>query len=121
MGFSPIDSMNNTGKLLDLISQKQKVIGENLANIDTPGYVRKDIDFGQCLGGLNNGGFETSLSAKYGSSSSGFGVVQEKTGEAINPANELMELQRNSLMYTMATRRMSNIITEMKTVINVGK
>lgn len=121
MGFSPIDSMNNTSKLLNLISQKQKTIGENLSNMDTPGYVRKDVDFSQCLGGLNGSSFETSLSAKYGSSASGFGVVQEKSGEDINPANELMELQRNSLMYTMATRRMSNIITQMKTVINVGK
>jgi len=121
MSFLQINSMNDTGKLLDLISQKQKVIGENLANMDTPGYTRKDVDFGQCLGGLNGSSYETSLSAKYGSSSSGFGVVQEKSGEAINPANELLELQRNSLMYTMATRRMSNIISEMKTVINVGK
>ena len=36
-------------------------------------------------------------------------------------AEELTEMQKNSLLYTMATRRMSNIITEMKTVINVGK
>ena len=36
-------------------------------------------------------------------------------------AEELAEIQKNALMYTMATRRMSNIITEMKTVINVGK
>ena len=36
-------------------------------------------------------------------------------------SEELAEMQKNSLMYTMATRRMSNIITEMKTVINVGK
>ena len=33
----------------------------------------------------------------------------------------LIEIQNNSLLYTMAARRMSNIITEMKTVINVGK
>ena len=36
-------------------------------------------------------------------------------------AEELAEIQKNSIMYTMATRRMSSIITEMKTVINVGK
>ena len=39
----------------------------------------------------------------------------------INPANELTEMQKNSILYTMATRRMSNIITQMRTVINVGK
>ena len=49
------------------------------------------------------------------------GVIDERRNEEIDPANELMEIQQNSLLYTMATRRMSNIITEMKTVINVGK
>ena len=39
----------------------------------------------------------------------------------IDIAEELAEIQKNSLMYTMAARRMTNIITEMKTVINVGK
>ena len=41
--------------------------------------------------------------------------------EEIDVAKDLSEIQKNSLMYTMATRRMSNIITQMKTVINVGK
>ena len=49
-------------------------------------------------------------------------ISQPDTGEqALDIAEELAELQKNSLMYTMATRRMSNIITQMKTVINVGK
>lgn len=111
-----IDPMNSTGAILDLISKKQKVIGENLANIDTPGYTRKDIDFGQYLGDTN-GTLETKLTSKFGSAP----VFENNSNEEVNPANELLELQKNSLLYTMATRRMSNIITEMKTVINVGK
>lgn len=116
MTFSSIDSMNNTSLMLDLIAKKQKVIGENLANIDTPGYVRKDINFGQYLDNTNSP-LETKLSSKLGPSP----VSEEQSNEEINPANELMELQKNSLLYSMATRRMSSIITEMKTVINVGK
>ena len=64
-----------------------------------------------------NSPLETKLSEKLGPS----GVIEERQYEEIDPANELMELQQNALLYTMATRRMSNIITEMKTVINVGK
>ena len=116
MTFSSIDPMNNTGEILDLIAKKQKVIGENLANIDTPGYVRKDINFGQYLGN-GTSPLETKLSSKLGPSP----VGEEEVGGEVNPANELMALQKNALLYTMATRRMSSIITEMKTVINVGK
>lgn len=111
-----LDPMNGTSLMLDLIAKKQKVIGENLANIDTPGYVRKDLDFGQYLGSMDNSS-GSKLASKFGPPP----VFNDKTGGEVNPANELMELQKNSLLYTMATRRMSSIITEMKTVINVGK
>lgn len=111
-----LDPMTSTSMMMDLIAKKQKVIGENLANIDTPGYTRKDVDFGQYLGAMD-GSFGTSLSSKFGPAS----VSEEAVGGEVNPANELMELQKNALLYTMATRRMSSIITEMKTVINVGK
>jgi len=116
MTFQSIDPMQNTSLILNLIAKKQKAIGENLANIDTPGYVRKDINFGQYL---NNGTspLETKLSSTLGPSP----VGEEEVGGEVNPANELMVLQKNSLLYSMATRRMSSIITEMKTVINVGK
>lgn len=114
--FTPLDSMGKVGLMMDLISQKQVAIGSNLANIDTPGYVRRDIDFGEYLGTMNSP-LETKLSEKLGPSA----VISQRYYEEIKPEKELMELQNNAILYTMATRRMSNIITEMKTVINVGK
>ena len=114
--YTSLDSMGKVSLMMDLISQRQRALGSNLANMDTPGYVRRDVSFGDYLGSMNNP-LETKLSEKLGPS----GVIDERRGEEIDPANELMELQQNSLLYTMATRRMSNIITQMKTVINVGK
>lgn len=114
--FTSMDNMGKVTLMMDLITQRQRALGSNLANIDTPGYVRRDINFGDYLSSMNSP-LETKLSQKLGPS----GIIDEKTYEEIDPANELMELQQNSILYTMATRRMSNIITEMKTVINVGK
>ena len=116
MTFTALDSMGKTSLMLDLISQRQRALGANVANVDTPGYVRKDIDFSQYLGTMNSP-IETKLSTALGPS----GVIEDRRKQEIDIAEELAELQKNSLMYTMATRRMSNIITEMKTVINVGK
>lgn len=116
MTFTALDSMGKTTLMLDLISQKQRAIGSNVANVDTPGYVRRDIDFSQYLGSMNSP-IETRLSTALGPS----GVIEDRREQEIDIAEELAEMQKNSLMYTMATRRMSNIITEMKTVINVGK
>lgn len=114
--FTSLDHMGRVGLMLDLITQRQVALGSNLANMDTPGYVRRDIDFSEYLGTMNSP-LETKLSEKLGASA----IISERTYEEIRPDKELMELQNNAILYTMATRRMSNIITEMKTVINVGK
>ena len=114
--YTSLGSMGKVSLMMDLISQRQRAIGSNIANVDTPGYVRRDIDFATYLGTMNSP-LETKLSQKLGPS----GVIEERQYEEINPAQELIALQANSMLYSMATRRMSNIITEMKTVINVGK
>ena len=114
--FTSLDNMGKVSLMMDLIAQRQRALGSNLANVDTPGYVRRDINFSDYLGSMNSP-LETKLSEKLGPT----GVIEEKQNQEIDPANELMEIQKNSIYYTMATRRMSNIITEMKTVINVGK
>lgn len=114
--FTSLDNMGKVTLMMDLISQRQRALGSNLANIDTPGYVRRDINFGDYLNSMNSP-LETKLSEALGPS----GVIEERHYEEIEPAQELMKIQQNSILYTMATRRMSNIVTEMKTVINVGK
>ncbi len=114
--FTSLDNMGKVTLMMDLISQRQRALGSNLANIDTPGYVRRDINFGDYLNSMNSP-LETKLSEALGPS----GVIEERHYEEIDPAQELMKIQQNSILYTMATRRMTNIVTEMKTVINVGK
>ena len=114
--YTSLDSMGKVSLMLDLISQRQRALGSNVANVDTPGYIRQDIEFGQYLSTMNSP-LETRLSEKLGPSA----IAMDRSEEPINPANELLKMQENSIMYSMATRRMSNIVTEMKTVINVGK
>lgn len=116
MSYTSLDALGKTNLMLDLISQRQRALGSNVANVDTPGYVRRDIDFSQYLGSLNSP-LETKLSTKLGPSC----IMEDKEHTEIDVAEEFAEIQKNALMYTMATRRMSNIITQMKTVINVGK
>ncbi|MBQ7763936.1 hypothetical protein IJ384_01065 [bacterium] len=73
MTFTALDSMGKTNLMLDLISQKQRALGSNVANVDTPGYVRRDIDFSQYIGSMNSP-IETKLSTKLGPS----GVIEDR-------------------------------------------
>ena len=116
VSFRALDCVGKTSLTLDLIAQRQRALGSNLANVDTPGYVRRDIDFSQYLGGASSA-LETKLAQKMGPSP----MFDYEQNVEINPAQELTEMQKNSILYTVATRRMSNIINQMKTVINVGK
>lgn len=111
----PNNPMGRTLHALDLIAERQKALSCNLANMDTPNYKRKDISFSQYLGGTANP-LETALAAKMGPSP----VSVETSSEKVDPATELSEMQKNSLLYTTAARRMTSLITEMKTVINMG-
>ena len=47
-------------------------------------------------------------------------VTVQTSNQKVDPATELSEMQKNSLLFTVASRRMTSIITEMKTVINMG-
>ena len=114
--YTALDSMGKVSLMMDLISQRQRALGSNVANVDTPGYIRQDINFGQYLSTMNSP-LETRLSEKLGPSA----IATDQEEGSINSANELLQMQENSILYSMATRRMSNIVTEMKTVINVGK
>ena len=113
--YNPNSTMQRCNLMLDLVAQRQRALGMNIANVDTPGYVRKDIDFADYLGSMGSR-LETDLSAKLGPS----GVIEQKNGK-VEVAQELAQMQENSILYAMATREMSSIITQMKTVINVGK
>ncbi len=114
--YTSLDSMGKVSLMMDLISQRQRALGSNIANVHTPGYIRQDIEFGQYLNTMNSP-LETRLSEKLGPSA----IATDRSEEPVNAANELLKIQENSILYSMATRRMSNIVTEMKTVINVGK
>ena len=89
MTFTALDSMGKTSLMLDLISQKQRALGSNVANVDTPGYVRRDIDFSQYLGSMNSP-IETKLSTALGPS----GVIEDRREQEIDIAEELAEMQK---------------------------
>jgi flagellar basal-body rod protein FlgB len=116
MSYTSLDPMGKANLMMDLISQKQRALGSNIANMDTPGYVRRDIDFSQYLGSMNSP-LETKLSTQLGPS----GILEDRQRHEIDVAEEFAEMQKNALLYSVATRRMSNVINQMKTVINVGK
>lgn len=115
MGFNIDSQLDKTNMMLDLISVKQEALSANLANVNTPGYVRQDISFEQYVGKLNSP-LETKMAKKIGVCP----IAEEKEGK-VTVAAELMAMQKNALFYSVATRRANSLIQELKTIAQVGK
>ena len=115
MSYTPNDPIDKASMMLGLISQKQQAISANIANVNTPGYVRQDVDFKRYLETLGSP-LETKLSQKMGPSP----ALKEKGGE-VSTGQELIALQKNMIFYTVATRRITSIIQELKSVAQTGR
>lgn len=114
MSYLPSDPIQKAQLMLDLISNRQEAIAGNIANMDTPNYVRKDIEFSQYLNTMN-GSMETELSKKLGPSG-----VMEAREQKLSVTDELAIAQKNSMLYGVAAKQMSSVIKKMKSVINIG-
>ena len=114
MTYLPKDPIAKSQLYLDLLSNRHEALSSNLANMDTPNYVRRDIEFSQYLNTM--GPLETQLSQKLGPS----GVISPRE-QQLSAADELAMMQQNSILYAVAARQMSATISEIKTAISVGK
>ena len=114
--YNPIDSIDGGTRLLGLIAARQKMLSNNISNMDTPGYTRQDISFSQFLA-PEVSPLETKLSQKMGTKT----IWSEFSDEKVDIGKEFAEMQKNYLTYTLATRKVSSTITQMRTAINMGQ
>ena len=118
MGLVPINLLSEPQKILGLISQRQEALSDNIANMHTVGYKRKDVDFAQYLNNTNSvSDLEIKTIEKYGPSPiiSTIGGNEKKTTE-----EELVLMQENYMLYNAAVQELSSTLTEIKTVLNIS-
>lgn len=117
MSLVPLNLLHEPQRMLSLIAQRQEALSDNIANMHTVGYQRKDVDFSQYLNTGKASSLESRLIEQYGptpisSSASG--------GENISTEDELALMQQNYILYSIATRNLSSTITQIKTALNVS-
>lgn len=116
MGLLPTHLINQPQKILSLISARQEALSDNIANMHTVGYRRKDVDFSQYLNSGTSSNMETKLIEKFGASP----IASSNNGERLSPEDELALMQQNYMYYTVAARQLSSTITEIKTALNIS-
>ena len=105
-------------KYLDVVSMRQTLVSTNVANIDTPGYHTRDVDFhGELARAMN--GEEPSLTSPFVMPVPG--LVERPDGNKVSADREGMLLAEVQLQYKAATAIIRSQFGELTAAIKEGQ
>lgn len=100
-------------RYMNLLSARQKLVASNIANVDTPGYRAKDIDFHAELanqfGSLEPTAVEVS------------GLKTKNDGNNVDMDRESRMLSENALRFAVATNLARSELQTLRSAIEEGK
>ena len=109
-------------KLVDTCAIKHRVIANNIANVNTPGYKRLDVSFeSELKTALKGNPFDiSSVKPKIVVTKDTEKTSLRKDGNNVNMEDEVSELVKNTLSYNVYTQLMSKKFAALKLAIGGG-
>ena len=111
------DEGSALNKLLELSMENQRVIANNLANADTPGYVRFKLDYQKKLAGALESGDNKSIGDVTGKLVKDESGNMRLDGNNVTVATEMTEMMQNSVLYSLLARSFTTRINILKSAI----
>ncbi len=112
----------NLQTAMDRTTQRHSLIADNLANVNTPGYKRKDIDFNVVLDAKMNPSkvLQQTLRDKQAQ------IASDQTslrvdGNNVDMEREVMSMSETELRFETLTGLTASYFSELKSVIHEGK
>ena len=112
---------------LDVRLERQNVLNGNLANLDTPGYSPRDLDFDKALAAAEatrSQGSDPAMSNAHHDSSAFVHVAQDLQtgldGNGVDLDKTMVELARNSLLYGAAAKAVGKKLSLLRYVATDG-
>ena len=99
-------------KYMDLVAARQKLVTANIANIDTPGYRTKDIQFQQEFQSLAEGETPRVVDVP--------NLKVKNDGNDVSLDREARMLSENNLRFTLAENILHDRIKEIRSAIQSG-
>jgi flagellar basal-body rod protein FlgB len=109
--FDPIQ--NRMEQYLDLLSTRQKLVASNIANLATPGYKTRDIDFQFEFESQLDGGAPTVIQPS--------GLTVKNDGNNVSLDRETRLLSENAMRFNFVTNLMKGDLRMLKQAIEEGK
>jgi flagellar basal-body rod protein FlgB len=97
---------------MNLVSARQKLVASNIANVDTPGYQTKDIDFQNEL--------ESQLSGSKPNVVEVAGLRTKNDGNNVDMDREARLLAENALRFSVASQLAHSEVNSIRTAIQEG-
>ena len=104
--------VDRLGQYMDLLSTRQKLVASNIANIDTPGYQSKDIDFQFEFMSLAKGEAPNVIDAP--------GLKTKNDGNNVSLDRETRLLAENSMRFAMAESLLRSQLLIVREAIKEG-
>jgi flagellar basal-body rod protein FlgB len=109
-------------KTLNWQARNQEIIAGNIANLDTPGYTRKEMDFQNILESYSRGNLlEVSLTqtnpGHLGGANPSQALVQE-TSEDVDLDQEMVRMSENQISYNASVQMLIKKLETLRAVVN---
>ena len=98
---------------MDLLAERQKLVAGNLANLDTPGFHTKDLDFQFEYMSLTPGSPPHVTEPE--------GLVMKNDGNNVSLDRESALLAENALRFNVASNLLRDEIRKLRTAIQEGR
>ena len=126
-------TLNAMEGYMDRLSQRQKIVASNLANIDTPGYKTKDISFHATIDELidkhSSGHLRMTRERHLDAETCGRrnmvfepqGLIERADENNVDIDREMMKLNETSFGYSMISQMLRGKYNKLSTSINEGR
>ena len=108
---------SNLERFLTITSDREQTIAGNMANVDTPGYHTRDVNFKQAMSMAN---FENDGPALTPAVSQVQGLLERPDGNNVDLDRESLLLAQTQLQYQMGVQLVKLNFHELLTAINGG-
>ncbi len=115
------------GKTLDGTATRQRILADNIANVDTPGYVRRELNFESQLrdamtaADVNPASDVPTINAVEITSAHDTSTPARANGNNVAIETEMGDVARNMLQYETAARLLSLRMRALRSAISEGR
>ncbi|MBY0228235.1 MAG: flagellar basal body rod protein FlgB [Gemmataceae bacterium] len=112
---APSASVALLGRMLDASSLRHRVISQNIANANTPGYQRQEVAFEEALSAtLRDGGDAGNVRPQAVQAGS---AALRPDGNGVTLEQEMTDLNKNALLHNAATQLLSSQLAMLRSAI----